>query len=57
MTKKSKMVRRCVVIDDATWKAVVEAARKDGRSASGWIRQSLDQALDLHDVIQADKDL
>ena len=45
MAKKNKMVRRCVVIDDATWKAVQEAAKLDGRSAGSWVRRALAQSV------------
>jgi Arc/MetJ family transcription regulator len=38
---KNKMKRRCIIIDDATWTAVVRAAKVDGRSAGGWIRRAL----------------
>jgi hypothetical protein len=44
-TKKNKMVRRCVVIDDATWKAVQEAAKLDQRSAGAYIRKVLGEAV------------
>jgi Arc/MetJ family transcription regulator len=38
---KNKMKRRCIIIDDATWAAVVRAAKVDGRSAGSWIRRAL----------------
>jgi predicted transcriptional regulator len=56
MPKVNKMVRRCVVVDDATWKAVAAAAKSVDRSASNWIRQALESALELHEVTTAGDD-
>ena len=40
-----KNKRRCIFVDDVTWKAIVKAAEAEGRPAASWIRQAIAAAL------------
>jgi hypothetical protein len=40
-----KTRRRCIWIDDPTWKAITVAAKAQDRAASSWVREVVKRAL------------